>query len=71
MSRRLTVNRIDLLERPIAMSATLPSFVELNPAACIKLVDGRPITLERLLQSQTYDGLLLGLQGSKREAHPP
>jgi hypothetical protein len=47
------------------MSLALPSFAELNPAAWIKLADGRPIVLQRLVQSQTYGGLLLGLPNER------
>ena len=47
------------------MSIKLPSFAELNPAAWIKLADGRPILLQRLVQSQTYGGLLLGLPNER------
>jgi hypothetical protein len=45
------------------MSIVLSSFAELNTAAWIKLADGRPILLQRLVQSQTYGGLLVGLPG--------
>ena len=47
------------------MSTKLPSFAELNPAAWIKLADGRPILMQRLVQSQTYGGLLVGLPGER------
>ena len=52
------------------MSATLPSLSKSTPLLH-QARDGRAIMLERLLQSPAYGGLLLGLPGSKREAHPP
>jgi hypothetical protein len=47
------------------VSLKLPSFAELNPAARIKFADGRPILVQRLVQSQTYGGLLLGLPNER------
>ncbi len=39
----------------------LLSFAEVNPAACIQLATGREIMLGRLMQVQTYAGLLVGM----------
>src|SRR5262252_8130139 len=47
------------------MSTTLPSFAELNPAAWMQLADERPILMQRLVQSQTYGGLLVGLPNER------
>lgn len=47
------------------MTNKLPSFSELNPVAVILLADGRPILMQRLVQSQTYGGLLVGLPNER------
>jgi hypothetical protein len=47
------------------VSLALPSFSELNPASVVFLADRRPILLTRLVQCQTYGGLLVGLPNER------